>query len=269
MQGRLGPSEDGRIQCAPKLHWREEFVKASKVGLYGIEWIDDLYTQDTNPLLRESGLEELQKCIDQHAICIPSVCLNRCIEEPLTQGSAEQRAARLEHVRHVIQNAKHIGAQHVVLPLLDAAAITSEEDMQSITAILRTLLPDLKSLPMQIHLETSLSPQEFDKLLQQVDDEHIRVTYDTGNSAGLGYNAEEEFAAYGHRIGSVHIKDKRRGSATVPLGTGDVDFAKVAQLLKSIGFDGLYTLEAARQEDGNEVETVKEYREFVIQHLLI
>ena len=36
----------------------------------------------------------------------------------------------------------------------------------------------------------------------------IKVNYDSGNSASLGYSVTEEFAAYGNRIGSIHIKDR-------------------------------------------------------------
>jgi sugar phosphate isomerase/epimerase len=37
----------------------------------------------------------------------------------------------------------------------------------------------------------------------------------------------EEFAAYGERVGSFHIKDRVRGGKTVPLGQGDTDFASL------------------------------------------
>ena len=36
----------------------------------------------------------------------------------------------------------------------------------------------------------------------------IKVNYDSGNSASLGYDPTDEFAAYGERVGSVHIKDR-------------------------------------------------------------
>ena len=48
----------------------------------------------------------------------------------------------------------------------------------------------------------------------------MRVNYDSGNSASLGYRPRDEFAAYGSRVGSVHLKDRRLGAGTAPLGRG-------------------------------------------------
>ena len=66
------------------------------------------------------------------------------------------------------------------------------------------------------------------------------MNYDTGNSSGLGYVAREEFAAYGERIGSIHIKDRLRkpdGSVvTKPLGEGSADFEDVFASIRSIGY---------------------------------
>ena len=93
----------------------------------------------------------------------------------------------------------------------------------------------------------------------------MKVTYDTGNSAGLGYNPHEEFAAYGDQVGSVHIKDRVLNGGTVELGTGDTDFAAVKEELDRIGFDGLFTLQGARGEEGQEVEQIRKYHTFSTQ----
>ena len=47
-----------------------------------------------------------------------------------------------------------------------------------------------------------------------------------GNSASLGYDAQEEIDLLGNKIINVHIKDRIRSGTTVPLGTGDTDFKK-------------------------------------------
>ncbi|HXK31195.1 MAG TPA: sugar phosphate isomerase/epimerase, partial [Candidatus Paceibacterota bacterium] len=57
-----------------------------------------------------------------------------------------------------------------------------------------------------------------------------------------------------------------RGGATVPLGTGSVDFPKLFQLLGSLSYTGLVTLQAARGQDGEEIKTIKQQIEFVQQY---
>jgi hexulose-6-phosphate isomerase len=83
----------------------------------------------------------------------------------------------------------------------------------------------------------------------------------------LGYDAAEEFAAYGDRVGSVHIKDRLRGGGSVPLGTGSADFPVLFDALDRVGYGGLYTLQAARGVDGDEVEWARSNRTFVLRHL--
>ncbi|MBM3231065.1 sugar phosphate isomerase/epimerase [Candidatus Peregrinibacteria bacterium] len=262
MQGRLGSSEDGRIQCSPRMHWHEEFAKAEDIRLYGIEWIDDLYSADENPLFTDAGLTKLRSLITTHGVCIPAVCVNRCIEEPIFRCTDVEREARIDHLRTVLQQAKKIGADHIVLPFLDSASLATRQDEDIVIAALKELLPDADALDIEIHLETSLAPRAFAAFLERISDPLIRVTYDIGNSAGFNFDPHEEFAAYGDRVGSVHIKDKPHGGSTVPLGTGDADFATIAQELKNVDFRGLYTLEAARQANGDEVRVYAEYRAF-------
>ena len=58
------------------------------------------------------------------------------------------------------------------------------------------------------------------------------INYDTGNSASLGWDVEEEFANYFDRIYNIHIKDRTLGGTTVDLGTGDVNFQNFLIYLK-------------------------------------
>ena len=74
----------------------------------------------------------------------------------------------------------------------------------------------------------------------------LKANYDSGNSSGLGYIAAEEFAAYGDRIGSIHIKDRLRnpdGSVTTkPLGQGSANFDDVFGCMRQINYFGNVTL---------------------------
>ena len=89
---------------------------------------------------------------------------------------------------------------------------------------LNAAMPFAEETGVELHLETSLGPAEFAKLLDGIPHPKLKVNYDSGNSASLGYAPADEFAAYGDRIGSVHIKDRVLNGGTVPLGTGDTDF---------------------------------------------
>jgi hexulose-6-phosphate isomerase len=95
----------------------------------------------------------------------------------------------------------------------------------------------------------------------------LKVNYDSGNSASLGYSVVEEFAAYGDRIGSVHIKDRVRDGGTVPLGQGDADFPALFAELKRLGYANNFVLQVARGLPGDEVSWARNNASFVAGHL--
>ena len=50
---------------------------------------------------------------------------------------------------------------------------------------------------------------------------------------------------------------------TVEPTKGDTDFNLIFKCLKKINFDGLYTLQTARMEDGKEIETIKRHKKII------
>jgi hexulose-6-phosphate isomerase len=124
-------------------------------------------------------------------------------------------------------------------------------------------MPLAEETEIEIHLETSLGPAEFAKLLDRIPHPKLKVNYDSGNSSSLGYAPTDEFAAYGDRIGSVHIKDRVLNGGTVPLGTGNADFKSLFSCLEKISYAGDFTLQVARATPGDEVAWAKQNLAFV------
>ena len=77
------------------------------------------------------------------------------------------------------------------------------------------------------------------------------MNYDIGNSASLGFRPKEEFAAYGDKITDVHIKDRKNGGGSVPLGTGDADLNGVMSLLKLENYHGPLIMQVYRDNEGS------------------
>ena len=84
----------------------------------------------------------------------------------------------------------------------------------------------------------------------------------------MGYDIKDEFSAYGHRIGCVHIKDKLLNGPTVALGTGIADFQLLADCLENINFTGDIVLEAARGISGEELTWAKNNRSLVLKYFV-
>ncbi len=160
-----------------------------------------------------------------------------------------------------------IGATRVVLPFVDGSAIRTNEEKNAVIGILERSLPFAEKAGVEIHLEADFNPVDFASFLRHIPHTMVKVNYDTGNSSGLGFVAREEFAAYGERIGSIHIKDRLRkpdGSVeTRPLGQGSADFSDVFAAIRGIDYKDGFTLQVARGEEGDEVNWIRRQIEFV------
>nr|WP_288499618.1 sugar phosphate isomerase/epimerase family protein [uncultured Pseudomonas sp.] len=252
MQGRLGAPEEGRFQSFPRQGWRLEISRAAKIGLRGIEWIYDLFGEGANPLETVQGRDELRGLLAQHGIGVVSICADYFMDRPLLRCSQAENVELLERLQWLLSICPEMGVSRVVLPFVDASRIRDESERDQVVANLRQVLPQAELHGVELHLETDLAPQAFRELLDLLDHPLVKVNYDAGNSASLGYRPEDEFAAYGARVGSVHIKDRRLGATTVPLGQGDTDFPGLREQLIQYDYRGDFVLQVARGEAGDE-----------------
>ena len=210
MQGRLAPPEDGRFQSFPRAAWREEIGRAREAGLDYIEWIHDAYGELANPIFTAEGRAELDALKTLYGIATPALCGDWFMDYPFLRCPTGEREAREQHLHALLPLAAAIGANRIVIPIVDNSRMESEEDKEIILRVLRRALPYAEQAGVEIHLETDLNPVDFASFLERIPDPMLKVNWDSGNSSGLGYVAREEFAAYGGRIGSVHLKDRYR-----------------------------------------------------------
>lgn len=252
MQGRLGAPEAGRFQSFPRQGWRLEIARAAEIGLRGIEWIYDLFGEGANPLETAEGREELRSLLAEQRVAVVSICADYFMDRPLLRCSQAENAELIARLEWLLGICPEMGVGRVVLPFVDASRIQDEAERDQVVANLRQVLPEAERHGVELHLETDLAPEAFRELLDQLDHPLIKVNYDAGNSASLGYRPAEEFAAYGARVGSVHIKDRRLGATTVPLGQGDTDFPSLREQLIQYDYRGDFVLQVARGEVGDE-----------------
>lgn len=258
MQGRLVPPESGRFQSFPRQRWREEFALAQAAGLETIEWIYDAYGEDVNPLATDAGVTEIQELSATHGVGVESVCADWFMDFPVFRADGAEASRRWERLRWLMERCAKLAINRIVVPFVDASAIQTQADREQLVAGIRTVTDLIDQLDVEIHLETSLGPAAFASLLSDIGHPRVKVNYDSGNSASLGYKPEEEFALYGNRVGSVHIKDRQLGAGTVPLGEGDADFNSLFSALRAIDYRRDFILQVARGVEREELEWARE-----------
>lgn len=267
MQGRLSPPEEGRFQAFPRQTWRDEIRLAIEAGFSYIEWIHDEYDEGANPIFSEGGRLELDALKKQCGVSTPALCGDWFMDFPLVRCSENEREQREQHLRDLLPIAEKIGARKIVLPFVDNSKLKTDEEKQSVIDLLNRVIPLAERHKVELHLEADFNPTDFREFLDRIPHPSVKVNWDSGNSSGLGYIASEEFASYGDRIGSVHIKDRYRklegGVETRPLGKGSADFDDVFRAIRSIGYTGGLTLQVARGTPGDEVDFLRGQIEFL------
>jgi L-ribulose-5-phosphate 3-epimerase len=267
MQGRLLPPEASRFQSFPRERWRDEFSLAAQAGLDAIEWIFDEYGDDANPLISDAGLSEMRALSEKTGTAVCSLCADYFMDHPFLRTTRTDRDKLIAKMEWLLSRCKLAGIIRVVIPFVDNSRIGTDKEILETVSLLEALLPSAEESGVELHLETSLAPKPFAALLERCPHPLLRVNYDSGNSSSLGYDVGEEFAAYGHRIGSVHIKDRQRGGGTVPLGTGDADLPAVFRGLANLGYRGDYVLQIARSEPGLELSWIAQNLAWVVSQI--
>ena len=257
MQGRLSAPEEGRFQSFPRSPWAQEIELAAQVPLRGIEWIYDLFGVGINPLETAEGRVDLAARLKRSGVGVVSICADYFMDCPLVRVDKSLLIDRVARLKWLISICPEMRVTRIVLPFVDASKISTPGDADGVLAVLNEVLGDAVSCGVELHLETDLDPAGFKAFLDEVPHPLVKVNYDSGNSGALGYSPAAEFAAYGDRIGSFHIKDRVLGGGTVPLGTGNVDFDGLRSALIDIGYRGDFVMQVARSKSGDELNWLK------------
>ena len=254
MQGRLSPRIEGKIQAYPAKTWQKEFEIAQEIGYSAIEWIVEK-PLEVNALMSKSGMQEIKEIILKTGVRVDYVCADIFMQQPLVRMSEKIKEENKKILEQILINSKEIGAIGVEIPFVDASSIKTESEIEELISVTEDAFKLAGEIRIDVSLETDLNAKEFKKLLEKIDLDHVKANYDIGNSASLGYEPLEELENYGQKILNVHVKDRKLGGTTVPLGTGNADIKGVFEKLNEMRYEGGITMQAARGEHDVTVAT--------------
>ena len=253
MQGRLLPKYQGRFQAHPVNYWQDEFVFARNIGLDCIEFILDYNDAEKNPLLNDSGIDEIKKIIDKTGVTVNTICADYFMEAPLHTKDHNISKQSQKILTNLLNNAAKLCVTDMVFPCVDQSSLDSQFAVEHFVKQLTPIIDDAEKHSINLSLETDLAPKPFVELLDEFDSSRVTVNYDIGNSAALGYDPIEELESYGSKITDIHIKDRSRGGGSVMLGKGAADFGVFFDKLVEFDYKGPFIMQAYRDEDGIEI----------------
>lgn len=268
MQGRLSPMINNKIQCFPWPYWEAEFEQAQSLGFSMMEWTIDQDRFYENPLISPEGQNKIKALMKKHQIQIPSVTGDCFMQAPFYKADKNNREKLIINFRDLCESASKIGAQFIVIPLVDDGALKNKDQEDNLHRVLMDHHSFLKKKNMKIVFESDYQPVDQEVFISRFPADTFGINFDSGNSASFGFNSDEEFELYGDRILNVHIKDRVRGGATVPLGQGSCDFEAVFSNLKKINYSGNLILQTARASNEQHQLALQTYKLFVEKYFL-
>jgi len=263
MQGRLSPMIENTIQAFPWSYWRDEFKIANKNEFYLMEWTLDQNQLYENPLMTVDGQNEIKCLMECFNIKIPSLTGDCFMQKPFYKTFGKEQELLLVDLKNIIDASSKIGINNILIPLVDNGRLENSQQEESLLVGIKSITSLLKNRYMTISFESDYSCVKLLNFINHLDPLFFGITYDTGNSAALGFNPEKEIRAYGHRIMNVHIKDRIVGGSTVPLGAGSADIFLALDTLHKLGYSGNYILQTARAIDGDDIGVLCKYRDMV------
>lgn len=249
MQGRLLPKYQGQYQAHPMGYWADEFSLAQQFGLDCIEFILDHPSAKHNPLLN-GCVGQIQDVVKKTGVNVKTICADYFMDMPLHSTNVSEARESMNVLRCLLASSIKLGVSDIVLPCVDQSSLNHDDKLARFTGAIDLIADELESKKINLSLETDLSPIAFDDLLNRIGSPRIKVNYDIGNSASLGYDLVEELDAYGERITDIHIKDRDRNGGPVVLGKGNADFERFFSKLDSFNYQGPFIMQAYRDDEG-------------------
>jgi L-ribulose-5-phosphate 3-epimerase len=253
MQGRLLPKYNNRYQAHPLGYWQEEFNTAKELGISYIEFILDYDDYFLNPLMSKCGIDEILKSIDKSGVGVRSICADIFMEAPLHSEDYSVSQKSVEILLKLIRNASILGITDIVIPCVDQSALKSHNDQSRLISKLLRPVELASKCKINLALETDLAPSAFLNLINQFDSDAVKINYDLGNSASLGYDVIEEFELYGDKISDIHIKDRILSGGSVELGKGNVNFHAFFDKFAKLDFNGPIIMQVYRDDEGVQI----------------
>ena len=243
IQGRLSEPKEGFQECP--VEWEREFDLLPKLGLNHIEWIvthDQFYR---NPIFYRD-LSEYR---------ISSVCADFMVSDNFCDSEY-----LMKFLKPLCLAVQENNIKNITIPLLENSNVVENDVREKFMEVFYPYTETYKDINFLIEAEL-----HQEKLIKVLDiNTNLFVTYDTGNITSYGLNHEDYIFELVDRIKQVHIKDRIRNPLeTVEPTKGDTDFKLIFNCLKQINYDGLYTLQTARMEDGKEIETIKRHKKTI------
>lgn len=235
---------------------REACQNSAKAGYDVVEFVLSENGQ-LNMNTDEKQLIHLRTMVEDMGLSVCSVGAWNLWEHNLAGNNPEQSAYAECIIKKQIDCAQALGADTILVvpgwvgtPFAEGV-VRYDHAYENAQRRLSGLAPYAEAANVHIGIENVwnkflLSPLEMRRFLDEINSTHVGAYFDVGNIIYIGF-PDQWIEILGSRIKKLHFCDCRADQAGlgmfVDLFEGDVDYERVMQSLRSVGYDGDFVVE--------------------------
>ena len=233
--------------------------EAARLELDGVEILHQQMASEANPYL-----QKLKRLAFIHGLNLYALSIHQGFVFP----DAETRQKNINHTIHCIRLAHELGIPAIRLnsgrwgtvesfdglmkaegqePTLPGH--TEDEAFEWVIAAIEKCLPDAEKygvlLGLENHWGLTCTPGGVNRIVSSIDSEWLKVTMDCGNFLSNPYEKLKQIAP---ETALVHAKTYYGGGEWYTL---DLNYAKIGEILESVGFGGYVSIEFEGKSDAH------------------
>ena len=216
---------------------------AKKAGLDGLQL--ELGSYEFGYALAQKGVQEAYlEEKEKYQIEYPSIVLNDLMKHGYAKGcGTEDGKIAFDMMELALDVAAEMQIDSIMIPNFGENRLREQEHIENTIEALKFVCERAKKKGITVMTENPLSWDKQIELLKAVGADNLKIHYDSQN---MKYNwdldqCEQLQKLYPYMAPQLHVKDgnaKPEPAGSRPLGTGNTDFFKQMELLKTLGYEG-------------------------------
>lgn len=218
------------------------FEVAKRIGLDGVQ-VDFGRGDNRMPLFNEDLQQQFLDEVRKQKMEIASLAMGVLNNVPY---KSDPRAERW--VRQGIDVAEAMGVNVILLAFFGKGDLRNDEQgIAKVVQRLRQIAPKAAMANVTLAIESWLSAEQHNDIIERVGSPAVKVYYDVANSHKAGYDIYKEIRQLGPLICEFHAKDYDN-----LYGKGSIDFKEVRLAMDDIGYRGWLVMEGTEMPLGME-----------------
>lgn len=220
-------------------------------------------------------IKEVRRAAEERSLRIMTLCLSGHKRFSMGNPDPDKRARGLEIMEKALRLAGHLGVRIIQYSGFDVFEDNLRSEETHRLYIENTYLAArmaeragvmLAIEPVEGHLLTVKDTMEVVRL---IDSPFLTVYPDPANIKSLGVDPVADLEYGKGAITSVHMRDSLPGifDATIPFGTGDLDFDAVFDKLDKLAYGGPFIVEMWNEDREDYIEYLIQAREYMTESI--